>query len=248
MNPRLPSVFSLIGTSWGFARKQPVLRSVVVWLLILPSAISNILTTVLQWNDDEKFVAFTDDQRMMLSFMIVGGVILFTLVIVWGQACVLVVAKRLLNTRAGRSRTSLKAVCGEGRHFIIPLLLTEILRGCITLLWTLLLIIPGIIYAVRTSFADVVVVGEGVAYRKALRRSAEVVRGKTWATLWRLVGVFLLLYVPLNLLSLLGYWSATEFGGSAVLVMDVIDGIINGPIAMLFTISTVVLYDTLKNA
>ncbi len=74
--------------------------------------------------------------------------IALNVVTVWGSTCVLLIAKRLLQAKAGRTRTSLRAVFAQAAPFFLPYLLTSILRGIIALLWGILFLLPivGIIW------------------------------------------------------------------------------------------------------
>lgn len=242
----ISSPFSLIGTAWSFARKQPALKGIGLWFFLIPGALMNILSTVMEWNSKEGLMGFTAVQQAMFTLIIIIAILILAVVMLWGGACVLLVGKKLVHSRAGRNRTSLAATAREGSAFIIPLLLTEILRFCFTILWAMLLIIPGILYSFRTIFYDIVVVTEGISYRAALRHSKEVVHGKLWAMLWRIVVIFVVVYGPPNLLSFLGYW-AVEGADAAILTMDVIDAALNAPATILALLSSVALYDELKN-
>lgn len=242
----ISSPFSIIGTAWDFARKQPALKGVGVWFFLIPGTGMNVLSTVMDWNEETGFMGFTETQQDMFTLMVIIAILLLAVMMLWGGACVLLVGKKLVHSRAGRNRTSLVAVAREGRSFIIPLLLTEILRLCFTLLWGILFIIPGILYSLRTVFYDIVVVTEEISYRSALKRSKEIVRGHLWSMLWRLAVIVIVIYGPPNLLALLGYWAAGAYD-AGMLTMDVIDAVLNAPATIIAILSTVVLYDELKS-
>lgn len=230
--------FSLIGTAWSFARKQPALKGIGVWFFLIPGALMNALSTVIEWNKETR--------QNILTVILMVAMLLLAVIMLWGGACVLLVGKKLIHSRAGRNRTSLAAVAREGRSCIVPLLLTGILRSCIGLLWSLLLIIPGIIYAIRTTFYTIVVVAEDTAYRAALKQSITLVRGHTWQVLWRLAVILIVIYGPPNLFSTLGYWSVGAYV-AGMLSMDVVDAALNAPATIIALLSSVVLYDELKS-
>lgn len=189
----MPSPFALIGDAWEFARKQPALRWVGIWLIFLPLLGINVLSLLMPPLD-------AAPGNVALGFGL--GIFLLSLLMLWGDACVLLIGKRLLASSAGRSRTSFSAVRDQATGFVLPLLITDIIRSGMTILWGLLLIVPGIIYSVRTVFAPVIIVAEGKAYRLALRRSQDVVRGRTGTTLLMLLGLAVTLFLPLHALSL----------------------------------------------
>lgn len=195
----MPSVFTLIGSSWAFLRKQPVLNPVIAWLFILPLTLQSSLLSEI-----EEDVTLLGDLLARNTGMSPGAVtatiiliqIIFSVWVLWGSACVLVVGKRIAQSKAGRSRTSFKAVRDQASKFIIPLFLTQILRACITLLWALLLIVPGVIYDLRTTFYDVIIVLEGKEYREALRESIDTVKGNSWPLFWILIALGFVLFIP----------------------------------------------------
>lgn len=184
------STLSLIGSSWDFFRRQPALISVGFWMLFLPMLGIDALGSL---HDQDAIPA---DIRAGATLGIILLMLVLSVITIWGQCCVMVAGKRMLQTNAGRSRTSFNAVASQAKSFVIPFILTNILRGCITLLWTLLLVVPGIIYAIRTIFVPVVVVGENTAYRAALRRSMDAVKGNGW----KIFGVLALLVIFLFVL------------------------------------------------
>lgn len=144
--------------------------------------------------------ALLNDQPELAYAMILGYLAL-SVVVTWGTVCMLTIGKRLLQAKAGRARTSFKAVRKAAGPFFIPVFLTGILRGIFTLLWALLLIVPGIIYSIRTVFYAVIVVCEGVSYREALMRSKDVVHGQFWNVLLSLAGFILIIILPVQILN-----------------------------------------------
>ena len=198
------SPFAIIGTAWSFYRKQPVLNEITFWLMFLPvaalDAVGGMVETVAaQGFNTAQFTAMT---AMEIAISIPLIIVLIYLVI-WGQACILTVAKRLVSSPAGRTRTSFKAVRKQAKKYIGPLFLTELLRSIFTALLTLLLIVPGVIYAIRTIFYDIMMIESGkVTYgRDALKPSYNLVKGHTWEVLWRAFLISLSIYLPIGLLS-----------------------------------------------
>jgi hypothetical protein len=236
----MPSPFALIGLAWGFWQKQPALHTVTAVLLWLPLLLQAALVRALDPWMETQSAATTN--AILISFL---SLLLVSVVLTWGNACVLIVSKRLLGSAAGRSRTSFKAVRRQGRGFILPLILTEILRTCMTILWALLLIIPGIIYTVRTAFASVIVVAEGIAYRPALKRSIETVRGRTWAVFWRLLALGLILGVPPSALAIIAD-QTIELPLLADVAVDLVATGLTAAAATMFLLSVTALYGELR--
>ncbi len=198
---RGPSLLPALRTACGFVRKQPIVLDIALWFVLVPAAIADaVIGSLARGGWQTNLLAAGGGVRnaspaVLMLLLIVG---IFTL---WGQASILVVARRMLKRTAGRSRTSMRAVAREARSFIIPLLLTDILWTASMVLWGLLLVLPGIAVAIRGVFFSVIIVAEGgSAYRPALRASANVVAGhmlKTGVTL--LLGALLCLGVPMLL-------------------------------------------------
>jgi len=187
---------SFIRSSWDFFRRQPALASVAVWMFFVPMLGMDALGSL---RDGDRIPS---DIAAEASIGIVVLTVLLAVVTIWGQCCVFVAGKRMLQTKAGRTRTSFMATASQAKAFIIPFILTHILRGCLTFLWALLLIVPGIVYALRTVFTPVVVVGENTAYRAALNRSKAAVKGNSWKILGTLVLLALYLYgIPMALIT-----------------------------------------------
>ncbi len=245
------SPFRLAAESWAFLQSQPALFSVLFWFLILPVVLLDLLTEY--WPQSEVIsIQQIGDMGYILATLI------FTVVAFWGLACVLLVGRRQVLSRAGRSRTSFRSVRKESVRLIFPLFFTSLLRGVITIEWSLIailpatlfllgsqecratlspvisamgmllstgsqesmmavqssfltrcgpiflaipLLIPALIYQLRTVFFGIVLTSENLRYRDALRRSRMIVRGKTWRVLWVLVALGVLFFAPAGILS-----------------------------------------------
>lgn len=111
--------------SWTFLRRQPALLRAAALLVFLPMLVMDVL--------DVRVGDTPPEQVAVIVVLFLAAYAVFT----WGVACTLVVGKRLLQAKAGRLRTSFKAVQGQARGFVAPLLLTDILRACIAILWAL---------------------------------------------------------------------------------------------------------------
>lgn len=231
-------IFTLIAESQSFVRKQPILYAVIVWMLFVPLFLMQELTRYLAYLHESAPTKITESIVASLASLI-SAVLLF-----WGITSVLTIGKKLLAAKAGRSRTSLSAVCKEAKTLIVPLLLTSILRSIITLLWAILFIIPGLIYGLRTSLVSVVIAEEGIAYNEALKKSIDLVRGHTWEFCWKILGLVLMLFVPISLLSAILRAANDHLAWSII-----VDAIANVLLAFSLTIlllSLIQLYDYLR--
>ncbi len=245
----VPNAFSIIGESWNFYHKQPVLNAVLFWLIIMPIS---ALLILMQWAKNQPFFASAlengiqwgvTDIRPLAAFFFVQ--LLLSLAVLWGIASILIVGRRLVTSKAGRARSSFRIVRGEALPFVLPLFLTGILRDCFMALWLLLLIIPGIIYAIRTIFFHVVLITEGLAYREGLDRSKEIVYGKTFETFITIVLLSIIFFLPPAIITSALDSIVQHSGQYYIFGMLVIDSILISFSILLFTIATIVLYSEL---
>jgi len=192
----------------------------------------------------EPIVWGTTDLRPLLIATVIQ--LALSIVLLWGVASILVIGKRMLSTKAGRSRTSFKVVSKQARGYVLNMFITGIIRTCIALLWSILLIIPGIIYYIRTSFYYVAIVCDGKEYRTALKKSSDRVRGHTWITFCYLFGLLVAIFLPALVIS--------GFISQAMLIIDlrlvpamyVFESAIMSIAILLYILSTVALYRELK--
>ncbi len=268
----MPSVFTLIGESWNFCRKQPALSSVGFWLLFLPLTgikwcVSFIQITQQHFytnNNPAYFVA-------CLCLLPLGALFM------WGIACVLLIGSRLLAAKAGRSRTSFRAVRTEAKAFLVPLILTSMLQKTICLVWILpyfgllllsalaaagglsasdimivklllfslsLLGIPATIYYVRTVFFGIIIIQERIEYRAALERSKHIIRGHFGKVFFKILFLSIALFASVD--TLISIIMRFMFSLAGILAIDVLDAALTSAAFTLFVISTILLYDALR--
>jgi len=117
---------------------------VALWLIVVPMTLMDLLDRMQDTSDPlsqmplRAYLTTVDPQGILFVLAF------FTLIIVsfWGTACILFVGQRMIQNRAGRSRTSFKVVRTEARPLLIPLILTSLLRACIAVEWSLLFFVP----------------------------------------------------------------------------------------------------------
>jgi hypothetical protein len=128
--------FSLIRKAFAFASKQPVLKQISLWFIWLPLAAMQLIIVMSRTTGEASPL---EARGAVIRGIVIGSL---GLVLLFGILAILVVGDRLLQSRAGRTRTSLKGVVTEVRDLYFPLLLTSLLRGLISLLLALPLLIP----------------------------------------------------------------------------------------------------------
>lgn len=124
----------------------------------------------------------------------------------------------------------------EARPLIGSYFWLSILTAILVLLWTLLLVIPGIIFSIYYSFAVYAFFFEGRKGMDAIKRSKALVKGHWWPVAGRILGLSLILWVFMMLISIPGMM-ATEnswFWNIWNIIVQIISYLI-GPMAMLFS-------------
>lgn len=245
----MSSPFTLIGTAWSFYKKQPVLNEIAFWMFFLPIAFMDVFSGMIgiaeAQNVDEISLASYTAMEIAIVIPLLVAMLFF---LFWGQACVLTVAKRLVNSPAGRNRTSFKAVRKEAYKFIGPLALLEILRGIMTLLWAILLIVPGVIYSVRTIFYDIMLIEEGkVAYgRPVLNKSKDFVKGRTWSVFLSLILLSVCIFIPIGIIDSIIVGTVTTIDSRLDTLGAVLADFFDAFAGVFFMVCVVALYAELK--
>ncbi len=182
------SVSDLITKAWDFLRDHPVFVPIIVWLGVVPGSSLDFLWSL--------FPASDPAQQHLQDLCLAVVRLLFAY---WSLAAILLVGKRLLKQKAGRKRSSLLAVIHESAPLLIPLVCTSLLRACIAIYWALLLIIPALVYLLKTTFYPIAMVIDDAHYRAALKRSSELVTGRFWEVAWTLLLLVIILIAPAEL-------------------------------------------------
>lgn len=246
---RRSSILSPIGEAWRFYRKQPMLNAALLWLLVLPS-IGLTELSVLQEEHPyfrmlaEEGIARMTDLRLFL-FVFAADIIL-SLLLLWGIACVLLVGKRLILKRAGRVRRSFKTVRTEAAGYLVPLLFTSVLRDCFTFFWSLLLIVPGILYYLQTTFYPIAVVAEDRGFRDALARSKEMTKGRLLSAVGTLIMIGMVLFVPASLLDASLQLLFEPLHPNVIFVLPVVSALLFAFPLMLMLLAMTIVYGKLK--
>ncbi len=87
---------------------------------------------------------------------------------------------------------------------------------------------------------------EGFGYRQALKVSKNVVKGHTWTTLWHLLGLAVVIFLPSFFLAGATDEFARYFDMRLFPAMSIVGNTCIAFSLMLFTLTTIVLYGELK--
>jgi hypothetical protein len=130
---------------------------------------------------------------------IISGILIFVAAI-----AIYFASLSLVYAIADQGVMSTESYFRRGIHKAIPYLWTEFLGGIIILIGILLLIIPGIMWAVSYSLACYVVLFEGMSGMTALRQSKSYVKGHWWGVFGRYVALMIPLAIFSIIISLVG--------------------------------------------
>lgn len=264
----MPSIFSLTSTAFQFYRKQPVLNQITFWLLFLPMLVMDLVSTAVDSAVAQNAVATPvgtlNGMSALIAILAAVFVIYFA---VWGQACVLLVGKRIISSPAGRNRTSFKAVRTQARKFIGPILLTTIIRILITAALTLCVLVafildpyvptpvfialgticllPAAVFFLRTIFYAIVIVAEKKQYWPALQASTTVVHNRILRVLLYTTGLTLLIFVPIAFVGIGLDMLITAIPQTTIVAQIIMNALLSF-ITMLFLLIMVAFYKEMK--
>lgn len=119
------------------------------------------------------------------------------LALIWIVVSLWLGAAGLIQTRSIVENQTLpiKQLLSEGWKIIGKVFITGLLAGLAVLGGVLLLVIPGIIFAVWFTFTTQIVVFENLSGTEALSRSKQLVKGRFWKTVGYLLFPTLIIFV-----------------------------------------------------
>ena len=158
----------------------------------------------------------------------------------------------LLKKAAGQTVTTLDNAIGW--KYFWPAVWVGILQSLAVLGGLILLIIPGIWLAGLLAFTGIVLIDEDKRGSAALKRSAELVKGRWWATFWRSLASGIIFGILMVLISLVlgaiigllvgGFGNASDATTSSFGQM--LGAVVQSAFIPLFMIFSVRLYKNLK--
>ena len=242
LNPTLPvrhALPSFIGASWDVYKQlfrrfvelyARIILRLIVWML--PFIVLIVGMRVAD-NMDALDKSIADSGTFVLAAI---ACIIAIYHFIWIQVGVI----KTVKDRAS-AEYHVDAITAESKPLIGPYFGTSLLVGLRTILWFLLLIIPGLIYGVYYSLAEYIVVDKGVKYNEAIRMSKKYIEGM-WSQVFfsylKLVAVSILVFIAAEMIGQL-------VGGDKG--ADVLSAILNlfyGPYAVIYAF---LLYENIKS-
>lgn len=214
-------IFTLIKDSWKLFKDNFLLFSKIILVVQVPISIVSFIFTsyYLIYLKDNYLTSFTTSQNDLFNLIeklksplvFIPSIILFVIFILLiiyfttlsNIALIFAVSKKISN-----EEVDLKNSYKEAFPLFWSYVWISILVGLAVLGGLILLLIPGIIFAVWFAFVGFVLVLERLKGRKALKRSRELVKGYFWYVLGYTILIYLLvasinwvINIPLSLLS-----------------------------------------------
>ncbi|MFA6194432.1 MAG: hypothetical protein WC719_01630 [Patescibacteria group bacterium] len=220
--------FEIALKTWWKNLKKIVL--IYLWGLLyalIPMAVIAILLGVNYWLGDSVGLGF----RIATVIISVLGFFTALYFFIRSYIGIFLLVK---NDYAGHEKKLFK----ETRQYFWPYVSLVILTCVFVLLWTLLLIIPGIIYSVLYSFACYALFFEDKRGLAAIRRSVQLVSGYFWPVFGRFIFVGVIVWVFSLLISLpLSFAEKGSLFNSIWGAIVQVASLLIGPIVLVYTYS-----------
>ena len=129
-----------------------------------------------------------------------------------------------------------KELFKESKKYVWPYIGLSILTAILVILWSLLLIIPGIIYSVFYSLAVMTFFFEDKRGMNALKRSKELVKGYFWPVFGRLFLIFVVMTMISSIISMpLEYLEENSLGFGIWNFITQLVSLLVGPVALFYS-------------
>ena len=182
MSQPLISVGSLLRESWKDARKH--MKSTVkltVWMWAILSALMVVFYYFLPTQYDSMTAGYVHPG----AGLSIWAIVLLIAVIIPVAWLGIRLVRLILALDKNQTLPSTEAK--EAWNFFLPLLWIGIMMYVLVLIGSILLIIPGIWLAISLCFSAYFLLEDNLHGKAALKASRALVRGRWWATFWRLL-------------------------------------------------------------
>ncbi len=205
----LPDVMALFTSSWNlFKKKMRAFMRLSVYAFVLQFALS-IIAILLGFTAVGGALGIASGSKTIGGtvvgvsiLLLIALVVVYLLLYAWIQGAFIIMAKR------DEAEPQVQSVITEAKPLIMPIWWASILVGLVVIVGFILLIVPGIIFAVWFSFTTMIVVLEGLRGKAALQKSKSYVQGRWWPVLGRIV----LLGLAAGIASSVASWIFGIFG------------------------------------
>jgi len=232
---RQANVIVLLGDAWSIYKQR---LGAFLGVMIIPTLITVILGAVLTGNGFLSLSLLFSGQVVTGSGLLIFLAILFVIIIfiiqIWSQIALLYAIKDREENIGAREAYR------RGWRKILSFLWVGLLAGLAVLGGFLLLIVPGIIFAVWFSLTSFVLIAEDIKGVKALRKSKEYVKGRWGGVFWRFLFIGALSIILSQILALVFAFLPSSF---KVGIIQLITGLFLTPLVMTYSF---LVYSSLK--
>ncbi len=210
MDNRLVSPFTLLKKAWTLALQRSNIASFLI-LGAIPQLISLSISAILSIINDRfnlqsiignvtNSLGGTSGVVSVIGLLIIAiaGILLVSFITTWYTALLYKVYQATAEGTLSRLSTYVR----PAKQVTIRLLLTYVTVGLFTSLGFLLLIVPGIIIAVRYLFAPMITTVEDKSI-KSIEESKRLVKGRFWKLVGRSIVMIIAYNIPASILQAL---------------------------------------------
>ncbi len=195
----LPGATKIFGQAWNIYKQR---LGTFLGIIVIPILILMVITAIF-------FVAggllsviflfskFTVSSIVLFILLAILFFIIISVIQAWGQIALLYAIKD------SSEKIGIIESYRRGWHKILSYFWVYLLVSLVIFGGFLLLIVPGIIFAVWFSFAIFILIAENLKGTKALSKSKEYVKGHWWGVFWRfffieaLISIIYLIFIPI---------------------------------------------------
>lgn len=121
------------------------------------------------------------------TFGVVLNVITFILIAPVIGVWVFNMTIRIIDRQQLKKKTAFKTISKEGWKYFFSNIWIKILYGLIVFAGLIVLVVPGVIFAIWFFFAIYAMLVDGKRGREALKYSKRLISGRWWGVVWRLI-------------------------------------------------------------
>lgn len=216
----------LLTDSWSFFKSHAVAISIIILPIVVPI---DVFTALYQY--------FLTSEEYVLSEQIVPTVIGFIAYPIYTVGVIFYIASIISGETLGT-----KTLWKLGAKYWLPYLVLSILVGLAVMFGFVLLIIPGIIFAIRYAFSEFDLLLNQSKPLDAMRNSWDATKEYMWVIFGGYVVITLVFYVPYYLVS-----SLFEESSISYLMLDTASSIVYSVLGVLYTIFAFRVYEFSKS-
>lgn len=164
-----------------FSLKDTLKRSANIYNEIFDKILIVILFIYLPINAGLNYYFYeslqtNEDISSLLDYAQIAGIIDLLV----GTFAIIIIVKATAAILEKKGSTDMNQLLNFSLKRWLPVVITSVIATILTGLWTLLLIIPGIIFATYWSFAGIIAILENTGGMNALRMSKTIIQGRWW--------------------------------------------------------------------